>query len=388
MPHARTRRWTPTELSIGLLVAIALVDIAGAVAFGRADLAVGGASAWLSAATRPGAMALHELACCAGLVGYSRAGRLLSHAPVFVFALVMATLLGPFGTLAALGTVTLYALVPASWAMQATGDAEPASEQQALLREESFAPEGMIEPQSLCDVFRVGSLSERRSAVALIGSNYRPAFGEALRMALQDEHNAIRVQAGMVMQSLEDEFERKRQAIESRLDTVMVTHGFGASDVHLELAKLYDHQAYSGLLDSARAAEARDKALDSYRRHVEQQPDDLDSVTVLGRLLVRASRDDEAVELLSPYGGPEHHNVALRIWLAEALYRARRFDQLRVLVASHGVEMIRALPSDSPLRATLELWRSSASSAKRRVSAARPVVAGLAVSRDDDVAQA
>lgn len=379
---------------------MAVVDVVGALIFGRDDLAAGGPSAWLSAATRPGAMALHELACCAGLVGYSRAGRLLSHAPVFVFALIVTTLLGPFGTVAAFGTVLAFALVPASWAVQATGEAEPASEQEALLREATLSPDGMIEPQSLCDVFRVGSLAERRSAVALIGANYRPAFGEALRMALHDEHNAIRVQAGMVMQSLEDEFERKRQAIESRLDTVMVAHGFGAGDVHLELARLYDHQAYSGLLDAARAGEARAKALESYRRHVELHPDDLDSVAALGRLLVRAGRDDDAVELLSRHTGPGHRNVSLWIWLAEALYRARRFDELRVLVAEHGVEMIRALPSDSPLRATLELWRAAAKAPPRRPSAAR-VLAGArpgaevptaaeirARLREDDVAQA
>ncbi len=301
----------------------------------------------------------HLLGCSALGLAYWRYGHRVADVPGAPMAFVLASLLGPLGAATAWVALAIGIFAPRDWALAAMDPTEPDAESGALLREASLDGDALLEPRSLADVFRYGSLSERRSAVALIGANYRPAFAEALRMALHDEHNAIRVQAGMVMQTLEDAFDRRRQALESRLDGVMRSHGFGGEEVHKELGRLYDHQAYSGLLDDDRAAEARDKALAAYLAYLGAVDGDVEVTAAVGRLLVRAGRDDEAIALLRTAVEQGERSISVLMWLAEALYRSRRYGDLRALVRMHGDALDRGLPADSPLRATLALWRQA-----------------------------
>jgi hypothetical protein len=49
------------------------------------------------------------------------------------------------------------------------------------------------------DVLAFGSLPQKQSLIALIGSSFRPLFGPVLKKALLDNNNAIRVQAGATL---------------------------------------------------------------------------------------------------------------------------------------------------------------------------------------------
>lgn len=318
------------------------------------------ATAVVLACASPRVLIPHMLGCAGLGLLLQRHYHALIQAPGAAFGFVLASLLGPVGAATATVALLLGEFAPRAWALSASDLTEASAEDAALLREASLAPDALLEPRSLADVFRFGSLSERRSAVALIGANYKPAFAEALRMALHDEHNAIRVQAGMVMQTLEDSFDRRRQALEARLDGVLRSHGFGGEEVHKELARLYDHQAYSGLLDDDRSAEARDKALAAYQAYLATAERDAEATAAVGRLLVRAGRNDAAVTHLRGAIEGGERSVSVLMWLAEALYRQRRYSDLRTLVQQHGERLDRGLPADSPLRATLHLWREQA----------------------------
>ena len=338
------------------MLALALcIDGVGLWWFGGPELENG--SELLHALAQPGLWAMHVVLASGGLVFYQRNVRALGRAPLFVFCLIALLWLGPFGTLLGLLTLTVFWLAPADWTVTVADEVPGDAEQSALLREVSLPAQALTQPQSLCDIFRFGTLPERRAALAMIGANYRPAFAEALRMALHDEHNAIRVQAGMVMQSLEDAFERKRREIEARLDRTLVEHGFGSDDAMLQLGRLYDHRAYSGLLDASRAAEARSKARRAYRAHLQKAPTDLEAVAALGRLLVRDDRAQEAIEELEGAIASGASSVPIWMWYAEALDRARRFERLRAVMTERGDKLRDALPANSPLRATIELWR-------------------------------
>lgn len=309
------------------------------------------------ALAEPGLWAMHVVLASGGLVFYQRNVRALGRAPLFVFCLIVLLWLGPLGTVLGLLTLTVFWLSPADWTVTVADEVTGDPEQSALLREVALPAQALTQPQSLCDIFRFGTLPERRAAVAMIGANYRPAFAEALRMALHDEHNAIRVQAGMVMQSLEDAFEHKHREIEARLDRTLVAHGFGSDDVMLQLGRLSDHRAYSGLLDVGRAAEARSKARRAYRAHLQKSPTDLEAVAALGRLLVRDDRAEEAIEEMERAIASGSSSVPIWMWYAEALYRARRFERLREIMIERGDRLRDALPANSALRATIELWR-------------------------------
>ena len=279
-----------------------------------------------------------------------------ARAPGVALLLVLMALLGPMGTLVGFLAALVAALTPtadlstdreeqgAGWASAGHGG-EPGGKGVAL------------EPEPLADVFRRGTLAQRRNAVALIAANFRPPFAQALRMALADENNAIRVQAGLVMQQLEDEFDQRQAELESHLDDTLARHGFGASDGWLSLARLHDEHAYTGLLDEERARRAHSEALRAYRHHLASDPDDVSVIAAVGRLLIRAGQHRLVADWLHEQIAQGRTSASVLMWYAEALYRAGRYPALRQMLAQHGEQITSHLPPDSPFRAVLALWR-------------------------------
>lgn len=273
--------------------------------------------------------------------------------PGTVLVLVLTGALGPAGALTALLAASVALLVPARpMHSQDVGvDEEPEPWSEVL------AESGELEPASLCDVFRHGALSQRRTAVALIGANFRPELGVALRMALEDEHNAIRVQAGMVMQTLEDRFVSDERAHRAQAAAAFDSHGFGDQDAMRKLAELYDQWAFAGLLDERRLAETRGRALHAYRRHLEAFPTDLRVIAAVGRLFVRAGESRRAADYLTAELAKGHVSAAIAMWAVEALYRAGRYDELQTTLEAHGELVADRLPESSVFRGVIALWQ-------------------------------
>lgn len=310
--------------------------------------------ALLREATGPLPLLAH-LTLIAVLYWQMRRMPVFQHAPGVLLILGLMLFVGPAGTAMGFLATLVYALIPESWTPMA--DSFP-SEELTPDKKPTAVGHIALEPQSLCDVFRSGTLAQKRRAVSLIGANFKPEFAEALRMALRDEQNAIRVQAGMVLLKLEDEFGSKQLDLQAQGDELLAEFGFGEDHTHLELARLYDQQAYSGLLDASRTKTARIQALREYRAHLAQHPDDDEAIAAVGRLLIREDQHQLVADWFGQQVREGKKSDAVLMWLAEALYRSRRYGELQAIVAEHGERLARKLPQDSALRSALLLWQA------------------------------
>ena len=311
------------------------------------------ATALVTYPTSPAALAVHGLGV--GLLVWlvRRSPLLQRSSPDAVLILLFTGFMGLSGSIVALLAVAI------GWVLPTPKLHEEVVEPDATGWESSgvLAGSAALEAASLCDVFRHGSLSQRRSAVALIAANFEPELAEALRMALRDEHNAIRVQAGMVMQQLEDDFVRQQRALEALTEDELADHGFAPDDVWLRLAKLHDKHAYTGLLDSRRTLEAHSKALRAYQAHLKRFPNDLQTIAAIGRLLIRAGQHELVADWLKQQVGAGLISGSIVMWYVEALYRSERYDAVGEVLAAYGDLLAGSLPSESNLRRVLALWR-------------------------------
>ncbi len=201
------------------------------------------------------------------------------------------------------------------------------------------------------DVLDHGSLAQKQAVVALIARHFRPDFAPALRQALRDPQNAVRVQAATAVSLIEAQatsevLELERQRRERPGDV----------DLLLEFARHEDRYAFTGLLDPAREEESRTRAVAAYRDYLAVRPGDVDAWHQLGRLFARLGRHEEALGCLREalrQGG----TVQTRLWTMECLFHLRRFAELRELVGESAALMeaeLQALPIETGQ--VLRLW--------------------------------
>lgn len=178
------------------------------------------------------------------------------------------------------------------------------------------------------DVLAFGSVPQRQSVIAIIVQQFHPAFAPALKTALRDEHNVIRVQAATAIARLENEFLERTMALESAVrDT---PHSAAAI---LALATHYDDQAFAGLLDATREHDCRVRASDGYSRYLDQHPHD-DAVRFrLARLQQRRGCWPDAERLFRQLTDAGHPGA--RQWFMESLFVQGRYAELRHVAARH-----------------------------------------------------
>ncbi|MGE3511305.1 MAG: hypothetical protein AB7N65_20740 [Vicinamibacterales bacterium] len=178
------------------------------------------------------------------------------------------------------------------------------------------------------DVLAFGSVAQRQSVIAIIVQQFRPAFAPALKAALRDEHNVIRVQAATAIARLENECLERTIRLEAALSADP-----DDAEALLALATHYDDQAFSGLVDVAREQEYRTKAAAGYARFLAQHPDDLAVVYRLARIQHRRGLAADAERLFEFL--LERGYAAARHWLMESLYTQGRFSELRAIAARY-----------------------------------------------------
>jgi hypothetical protein len=204
------------------------------------------------------------------------------------------------------------------------------------------------------DVLSFGSVSQRQAVVAIIAQQFRPAFAAALKAALRDEHNVIRVQAATVIARLEQEFLDRTFELESAVKAAPRD-----PDAILALAKHSDEQAFAGLFDATREAACRAQAVDGYSRYLELRPDDRAVDLQLARLQLRRGLFDQAEPRLRRLAEAGHDSA--RLWLMETLFAQRRYRDLRDVASGYGATAMEALPLEAA--GAIELWTGAEVSA-------------------------
>lgn len=197
------------------------------------------------------------------------------------------------------------------------------------------------------DVLAFGSVPQRQSVIAIIVQQFHPAFAPALKAALRDEHNVIRVQAATAIARLENDLLDKTLRLESALRSDPDNPA-----AILALATHYDDQAFTGLLDGTREHESRVKAAEGYARYLDTHPGDRATRFRLARLQQRRGLLREAEVLFRDLVEAGHPGV--RHWLMENLFVQGRFADLRAVAAGRGADAAR--PSSAEVSATMALW--------------------------------
>jgi hypothetical protein len=201
------------------------------------------------------------------------------------------------------------------------------------------------------DILTFGPVPQRQAAVAIMAQQFAPAFAPALRAALRDEHNVVRVQAATAIARLEQQFFERTVALEA---TVLASGD--DPDAVLALASEFDNQAFAGLFDPAREALCRTRAADLFARYLLARPDDRTVEFRLARLLLRLGRPVEAEPRFRHL--VECGAGSARLWLMECLFVQGRYAELRQVAAGWDT----AGGEDEALlgvRVTVDLWSGS-----------------------------
>lgn len=181
------------------------------------------------------------------------------------------------------------------------------------------------------DVLAFGTIPQRQSVIAIIAQQFQPAFAPALRAALGDEHNVIRVQAATAIAKLEHEFLERSMKLQEA-----VRHAPDDSAAALALATHCDEQAFAGLLDAAREQDCRVMAANHYERYLASHPGDGEVRFRLARLQQRRGLWRQAEPLFRQLVDEGH--PAARHWLMENLFVQGRYAELRTCAGAQPVE--------------------------------------------------
>lgn len=270
------------------------------------------------------------------LAAYGMRGR-ITESPHFLLFVVATVFLGPIGVAGAAGT----ALLARVHAWRATPFEEwyralfPEERQdrtrelyeKVVLRGHGPAERSTVAP--FADVMSLGSLPEKQAAIALIASHFRPEFAVALRAALNDQEAAVRVQAAAAVARIEQQFLRRSMTLEARRTADPTDPA-----LLMELADHYGALSATGLIDETRAREAAEAALALYidaAARAGKEEARLAATGAAGRLLLRLGRPDEAERMLAPIATGDQATPDLVAPYLEALFRLRRFVDLRQL---------------------------------------------------------
>ncbi|MBY0407478.1 MAG: hypothetical protein K2Q01_07280, partial [Rickettsiales bacterium] len=187
--------------------------------------------------------------------------------------------------------------------------------------------------------------------------HYDASLAPLLKMALEDSNNMIRVQAATAMTKLKNMYFDHSVKLEHMWQEWPKKNG-----IVLELARLYDNYAFSGLLEETQAQENRNLAMNYYLRYLEVEPKDSPHVTevlqLLARLLFRMQDIPKACEYFERLRQAGHDTPEVNLWYAECLYRLGRLAELRELaaVAASSPDMADDLKYTRNMRGTLALW--------------------------------
>lgn len=241
-------------------------------------------------------------------------------------------MLGPFGALGTLGTFASCLVTGRStfaledWHASLFPEAGDPISSELIVGFDSGQPheETGVAVIPFKDILSFGTVEQKMEVLVRISKQFRPSLGPALKMALNDGSNAIRVQAGTIMAKIDHDFTRRACLLEEHCAEPDVDPA-----VWLVLARHYDDYAHSGLVDEDRQRRLRRQALASYEKYLAQVGDDQESRVAIGRILLRSGQFEKAATWLEESIRDDHPSPQIVIWYMECLSCLSRYRELR-----------------------------------------------------------
>lgn len=201
------------------------------------------------------------------------------------------------------------------------------------------------------DVLSFGSLQQKQDLIALVSSQFRPAFGPVLKRALQDDHSAIRVQAATAMSKLENTILQRTMELTRR-----VRANPGDTEELRALAQHYDGCLFCGILDARREEDLLADALAVYRECLTREPGDLATKLAAGRLLLRSKRFGDAAKYFHEAADPDLGLAQAALWYMESLFQLGRFGEIRRLARDWASRRASSAEYPPEVMEAVRLW--------------------------------
>lgn len=267
--------------------------------------------------------------------------------------LVLVTGTGPFGVLTA-------ALVSGIRFLQGQREVSPEHWIHALLPDETrdeseklherivfgldnFSTQNSVEP--FLNILTGGTLMQKQVMIAKVTRYFRPQFAPLLLAAVHDTNPAVRVQAATALAKIERDFLRRYMRLEKQIKLTP-----NDEKLRLEQAYLCDDYAHAGLVEETRRHDMRAQAIQAYAFCIARtQGEQKHALSLrLARLYMRENQPEKADELLQQAmkaGGSTAQAAVL--WYMEALFRLKKFDELRDCTMSYA-PMLKKLEDERP----------------------------------------
>lgn len=201
------------------------------------------------------------------------------------------------------------------------------------------------------DILGFGSVGQKQELLAVISRHGGTKFAPILRLATSDADNGIRVQAASALARIEDEFLPREQ----ELSAAILENPTDAQQL-LKLGRLYDEYSGAGVLGADREHESREKALAAYGDYLMLSAGDVDARVAVSRLLIADGRFHDAIRHLESWVREDGSSAALLLLYMEALFRLRRFSDVRQVAAKHQRTLAQAGDVSIEAREAVKLW--------------------------------
>jgi hypothetical protein len=198
------------------------------------------------------------------------------------------------------------------------------------------------------DILAFGTVAQKRELITLVTKHFEPRFAGVLKMALDDSNNATRVQAASAVARIQDDMMSRSQALRKAAAS-------GTPESLLALARHHDEHGKTGLLDPEGSNASRITALDAYQRYLQKVPGDAGAQAAVGRLLLQSGKLEETCTWLKQSIDSGEASAETTIAYLEALFRLRRFDELRAVSRKYSKRADAWITNDESVEA-LKLW--------------------------------
>lgn len=257
--------------------------------------------------------------------------------PLFMLLAITTAVFGPLGAAGSLLVFLLRLVFPAdtqsfeAWYRALFPEDEVEEERRlASLLDRVAGQEGEVSIGPLFDILSHGTRAQKQIAIAVMTRGFNPVFAPALRMALRDTDNAIRVQAATSMTTIENNFMKRAAALDK------AARAEPDSPEALKAVALFnDDYAATGLLDPLRERRGRRTALDTYLKYLKLVPGDGPARLAVARLLIRRKRYAVAAAVLERCQRDGLFTPNMAPWYMECLFHLRRYGELRRFADSH-----------------------------------------------------
>jgi hypothetical protein len=241
--------------------------------------------------------------------------------------------LGPFGVGGTLVAMSLYYWLKRSstpfsdWYQTLFPDFEDA-EIRTILDKAISTKDLHLEKQPVVpfmDVLHYGTTQQKQAMIVLLIAHHHGKFAGVLRKALEDKDGSVRVLAAKGMTKIEQYYMDRNMDLENQYRERKISN----FDLMKSQILNDDEYIYSGILDPIRETDIRHRSINACKNYLKKFPEDLQVRFILGRMLLRGGKDEQAAEWYEESLRQGYKSPKIFAWYFECLYRLGQLKKLR-----------------------------------------------------------